>query len=96
MRDTITDPQNFSLFIDKNSSDNFKSSRIEQDNVELVDDLDDLDEKQLHNLLVRANVIRDTVKKFSDFVVPNDIHCQSSIYLFHRKSKFRRICYFVQ
>ena len=46
-------------------------------------------------MLVKTKVIREKRKKSKDWVVPEEIECEKSIYLFSRKGIFRRSCFYI-
>ena len=63
---------------------------------EIVDDLDELDQKQIEKMLIKSKIIREKPKQSKDWIIHDDIECQNSIYCFSRTGLFRRSIYHVQ
>ena len=61
-----------------------------------MEDVDDLDPHSIHQMLVKTKVIREKRKKSKDWVVPEEIECERSVYLFSREGIFRRSCFYIQ
>ena len=75
---------------------NFTGNAKIKEGFDMVEDLDELDPNSIRKMLISTKVIRDKSQKSKDWVIPVQIECQKSIYVFNRKGIFRRTCYYVQ
>ena len=62
--------------------------------MDLIEDLDELDSVAIRNMLISNRIINVKEKK-KPIVIPPEIECENSIYLFHRDGCFRKRCYYI-
>ena len=61
-----------------------------------VADLDELDHEEVMKMLMENNVIPMPKLKLEHMLIPDEVECLNSVYLFHRDGAFRKTCYYIQ
>ena len=59
-----------------------------------MDDFDELGTDAIRTMLI-ANKIINVKEKKKPVVIPAEIECENSIYLFHRSGVFRKVCFHI-
>ena len=73
----------------KNNNQSVKQKKLE----EYVDDIDDLNEKQITEIFLDAAIIKRKDKAREEKLMFLDISCERSLYLFSKQNPFRKFCY---
>ena len=63
---------------------------------DLVADLDELDHEEVLRMLMENNVIPMPKITLEGMLIPKEVECLCSVYLFHKDGAFRKTCYFIQ
>ena len=61
-----------------------------------VGDLDELKNEEIKKMLIDNGIIRVKENRKEKMIVPKEIKCENSVYLFNREGKFRKTCYYIQ
>ena len=61
-----------------------------------IGDLDELENDEIKKMLIDNNIIHVKENRKEKMIVPREIECEDSIYLFNREGTFRKTCYYIQ